>query len=59
MPLHKYPSKIWEALKLKQGIYAFLPKHYLCSLEETTQATPVHWKALGVKYRANPKTGHK
>uniref|UniRef100_A0A4W5QCT5 Large ribosomal subunit protein bL28m n=1 Tax=Hucho hucho TaxID=62062 RepID=A0A4W5QCT5_9TELE len=35
------------------------PKHYLCSLEETTQATPVHWKALGVKYRANPKTGHK
>uniref|UniRef100_A0A8C7L0U9 Mitochondrial ribosomal protein L28 n=1 Tax=Oncorhynchus kisutch TaxID=8019 RepID=A0A8C7L0U9_ONCKI len=59
MPLHKYPSKIWEALKLKQGIYAFLPKHYLCSLEETTQATLVHWKALGVKYRANPKTGHK
>uniref|UniRef100_A0A8C8LPP7 Large ribosomal subunit protein bL28m n=1 Tax=Oncorhynchus tshawytscha TaxID=74940 RepID=A0A8C8LPP7_ONCTS len=44
---------------LKQGIYAFLPKHYLCSLEETTQATLVHWKALGVKYRANPKTGHK
>ncbi|KAK6297004.1 hypothetical protein J4Q44_G00331460 [Coregonus suidteri] len=59
MPLHKYPPKIWEALKLKQGIYARLPKHYLRSLEETTQPTPVHWKALGVKYRANPKTGHK
>ncbi|XP_035647498.1 39S ribosomal protein L28, mitochondrial isoform X1 [Oncorhynchus keta] len=59
MPLHKYPPKIWEAMKLKQGIYARLPKHYLRSLEETTQPTPVHWKALGIKYRANPKTGHK
>lgn len=59
MPLHKYPPKIWDALKLKQGIYTRLPQHYLRSLEEKKQPTPVHWKPLGVKYRANPKTGHK
>uniref|UniRef100_A0A674A2E8 Large ribosomal subunit protein bL28m n=1 Tax=Salmo trutta TaxID=8032 RepID=A0A674A2E8_SALTR len=58
VPLNK-AFKIWETLKLKQGIYARLPKQYLCSLEETTQASPFHWKVLGVKYRANPKTGHK
>lgn len=58
MPLHKYPPKIWEALKLKQGIYARFPKHYLKSLEQK-EPTPVHWRPLGVQYRANPKTGQK
>lgn len=58
MPLHKYPPKIWDALKLKQGIYSRLPKHYLKSLE-TKEPTPVHWKPLGVQYRANPVTGQK
>lgn len=58
MPLHKYPPKMWDALKLKQGIYARLPKHYLKSLE-TREPTPVHWKPLGVQYRRNPLTGHK
>lgn len=58
MPLHKYSPKILEALKMKQGIYARLPKHYLKSLEPK-EPTPVHWKPLGVKYRANPKTGQK
>lgn len=58
MPLHKYPPKIWDALKLKQGIYARLPQHYLKSLE-SKDPTPVHWRALGVQYRANPKTGQK
>lgn len=59
MPLHKYPPKIWEALKLQKGIYARLPQHYLRSLQDTTPPTPVHWKPLGVKYRANPKTGQR
>lgn len=59
MPLHKYPPRIWEALKLKTGIYSRLPQHYLKGLQDTTPPTPVHWKALGVKYRANPKTGVK
>ncbi|XP_062408323.1 39S ribosomal protein L28, mitochondrial [Sardina pilchardus] len=59
MPLHKYPPRMWEALKLKTGIYSRLPQHYLKSLEDKTPPTPVHWKALGVKYRANPKTGQK
>ncbi|XP_022076672.2 39S ribosomal protein L28, mitochondrial [Acanthochromis polyacanthus] len=58
MPLHKYPPKIWDALKLKQGIYARLPQHYLKSLEQK-EPTPVHWRPLGVQYRANPKTGLK
>ncbi|XP_056613150.1 39S ribosomal protein L28, mitochondrial isoform X1 [Triplophysa dalaica] len=59
MPLHKYPPKIWEALKLQKGIYARLPQHYLRSLQDTTPPTPVHWKPLGVKYRANPNTGQR
>lgn len=58
MPLHKYSPKVLEALKLRQGIYARLPQHYLKSLEPK-EPTPVHWKPLGVKYRANPKTGQK
>ncbi|KAG7478834.1 39S ribosomal L28, mitochondrial [Solea senegalensis] len=58
MPLHKFPPKIWDALKLKQGIYARLPKHYLKSLEPK-EPPAVHWRPLGVKYRANPKTGLK
>lgn len=56
MPLHKYPPKIWDTLKLKQGIYARLPKHYLKSLE-VKEPTPVHFKPLGVEYIVNPKTG--
>ena len=59
MPLHKYPPKIWEALKLKQGIYTRLPKHYLRSLEEKREPMPVHWRPLGVNYRVSPKTGLK
>ncbi|XP_054901519.1 39S ribosomal protein L28, mitochondrial [Poeciliopsis prolifica] len=58
MPLHKYPPKLWEAMKLKQGIYARLPKHYLKSLEPK-EPTPVHWRPLGVQYRISPKTGVK
>uniref|UniRef100_A0A8C5EWB6 Large ribosomal subunit protein bL28m n=1 Tax=Gouania willdenowi TaxID=441366 RepID=A0A8C5EWB6_GOUWI len=58
MPLHKYPVKMWDALKMKQGIYARLPQHYLKSLEKK-EPTPVHWKPLGVQYRANPITGQK
>ncbi|XP_072319747.1 large ribosomal subunit protein bL28m [Eucyclogobius newberryi] len=58
MPLHKYPPKIWNALKLKQGIYARLPKHYINSLE-SKEPSPVHFKALGVEYKLNPKTGQR
>ncbi|KAJ8280183.1 hypothetical protein GJAV_G00051530 [Gymnothorax javanicus] len=56
MPLHKYPPRIWEMLKMKQGIYARLPQHYLRSLQETQPPTPVHWRPLGVKYKLNPET---
>ncbi|XP_017580002.1 39S ribosomal protein L28, mitochondrial [Pygocentrus nattereri] len=59
MPLHKYPPRLWEAMKLKKGIYARLPQHYLRAQQDTTPPTPVHWKPLGVKYRVNPKTGQR
>lgn len=49
---------MWDALKMKQGIYARLPKHYLKSLE-VKEPTPVHWKPLGVEHRVNPNTGLK
>lgn len=58
MPLHKFPPKLWETLKLKQGIYSRLPQHYLKSLE-VKEPTPVHWRPQGVQYRVNPKTGQK
>lgn len=59
MPLHKYPPAIWKSLKLKEGIYARLPPHYLKSLNDTEKPTPVHWRPHGLKYRRNPKTGER
>ncbi|XP_018422291.1 PREDICTED: 39S ribosomal protein L28, mitochondrial [Nanorana parkeri] len=59
MPLHKFPPAIWKSLKLKEGIYARLPPHYLKSLNDKEKPTPVHWKPHGLKYRANPKTGQR
>ncbi|TRZ03126.1 hypothetical protein DNTS_035501, partial [Danionella cerebrum] len=59
MPLHKVPPKLWDAMKLKKGIYTRLPQHYLRSLQDTTPPVPVHWKPLGVKYRINPKHGYR
>uniref|UniRef100_A0A8C5QQV6 Large ribosomal subunit protein bL28m n=1 Tax=Leptobrachium leishanense TaxID=445787 RepID=A0A8C5QQV6_9ANUR len=59
MPLHKYPPAIWNTLKLKEGIYARLPDHYLRSLQDTTKPRPVHWKPHGQKYRLNPKSGQR
>ncbi|KAM4698328.1 large ribosomal subunit protein bL28m [Rhinophrynus dorsalis] len=59
MPLHKYPPAIWNALKLKEGIYARLPDHYLRSITETRKPTAVHWRPHGLKYRLNPKTGQR
>uniref|UniRef100_UPI00398EE26B large ribosomal subunit protein bL28m n=1 Tax=Pristiophorus japonicus TaxID=55135 RepID=UPI00398EE26B len=57
MPLHKYPPRIWEAMMLKQGIQGRLPAHYLRSLTETREPTPVHFKPHGVKYKPHPRTG--
>lgn len=58
MPLHKYAPMLWDAMKMKDGIYARLPEHYRRSLKPT-KATPVHWKPQGAKYIANPQTGLK
>ncbi|XP_043114083.1 39S ribosomal protein L28, mitochondrial [Puntigrus tetrazona] len=59
MPLHKYPPKIWETLKLQTGVYARLPQHYLRSLQDATPPSPVHWTPLGVKYKLLSKSGHR
>lgn len=46
MPLHKYPPRVWEALRRQQGLCARLPAHYLRRLREEEEAAPVpvHWK---------------
>ncbi|XP_059841160.1 39S ribosomal protein L28, mitochondrial [Hypanus sabinus] len=57
MPLHKYPPKIWAALRFKEGIQSRLPAHYLRSLTEKQEPTPVHFKPHGVKSKRDPRTG--
>ncbi|XP_027280930.2 39S ribosomal protein L28, mitochondrial isoform X2 [Cricetulus griseus] len=59
MPLHKYPVHLWQKLRLRQGIYARLPAHFLRSLEEERTPTPVHYKPHGAKFKINPKNGQR
>ncbi|KYO44564.1 large ribosomal subunit protein bL28m [Alligator mississippiensis] len=59
MPLHKHPPRLWEALKLAQGIYARLPPHYLRQLRDRAPPAPVHWRPLGRAFRRNPRTGQR
>lgn len=59
MPLHRYAPRLWPALRLREGICARLPEHYLASLRDDTPPTPVHWRPLGVRYRRNPRTGER
>ncbi|NWI10251.1 RM28 protein, partial [Crypturellus soui] len=44
-------------LRLREGICARLPAHYLAALQDPTPPTPVHWRPLGVRSRYNPRTG--
>ncbi|NXA50668.1 RM28 protein, partial [Nothocercus julius] len=57
MPLHRVPPRLWAALRLREGICARLPAHYLAALQDETPPTPVHWRPLGVRSRYNPRTG--
>ncbi|KAK4813751.1 hypothetical protein QYF61_025231 [Mycteria americana] len=59
MPLHRYAPRLWPALRLREGICARLPEHYLAALRDDTPPTPVHWRPLGVRYRRNPRTGER
>lgn len=59
MPLHKYPVWLWKRLRLREGICARLPGHYLRSLEEERTPTPVHYRPHGVKFKINPKNGQR
>ena len=55
MPLHKVPVGLWKQLRLWEGIYSRLPRHYLRSLEEARTPTPVHYRPHGAKFKINPK----
>ncbi|KAL8175222.1 UNVERIFIED_CONTAM: 39S ribosomal protein L28, mitochondrial [Gekko kuhli] len=46
MPLHKFPPRLWKALRMETGIYARLPEHYRRALREDEAAPPpaVHWR---------------
>lgn len=59
MPLHRFPPWRWPALRLREGICARLPPHYLKALQDEAAPTPVHWRPLGVRYRRNPRTGER
>lgn len=59
MPLHRYPVHLWQKLRLRQGICARLPAHFLRSLEEERTPTPVHYKPHGTKFKINPKNGQR
>nr|XP_051698127.1 39S ribosomal protein L28, mitochondrial [Oryctolagus cuniculus] len=59
MPLHKFPVGLWRRLRLREGIYARLPAHYLRSLEEARTPAPVHYRPCGAKFRINPKNGQR
>lgn len=59
MPLHRYPVHLWQKLRLRQGVCARLPAHFLRSLEEERTPTPVHYKPHGAKFKINPKNGQR
>lgn len=59
MPLHKYPVYLWQKLRLRQGLCARLPAHFLRSLEEERTPTPVHYKPHGAKFKISPKNGQR
>ncbi|NWT71394.1 RM28 protein, partial [Prunella himalayana] len=59
MPLHRFPPRLWAAMRLRDGICARLPQHYLASLQDDTPPTPVHWEPHGLRYRRNPRTGER
>lgn len=48
MPLHRFPPRLWEALRRERGLCARLPGHYLRRLreEEAAAPAPVHWRPL-------------
>ncbi|KAG8508955.1 39S ribosomal protein L28, mitochondrial [Galemys pyrenaicus] len=59
MPLHRLPVALWKRLRLRDGICARLPAHYLRSLEDTRAPTPVHYRPHGAKFKVNPKNGQR
>ncbi|NXJ11762.1 RM28 protein, partial [Odontophorus gujanensis] len=59
MPLHKVAPRLWAKLRLRDGICARLPAHFLAQLDDDARPTPVHWRPLGVRYRRNPRTGER
>lgn len=60
MPLHRVPVALWKRLRLREGLCARLPAHYLRALEEAARPpTPVHYRPHGAKFKVNPKNGQR
>lgn len=59
MPLHKVPVRLWKQLRLREGLCARLPQHYLRSLEEARTPAPVHYRPHGAKFKISPKNGQR
>lgn len=60
MPLHRFPPRLWPALRLRQGLCSRLPAHCLRALQEDeAPAAPVHWRPQGARYRRDPRSGER
>ncbi|KAI6076690.1 39S ribosomal protein L28, mitochondrial [Aix galericulata] len=60
MPLHRFPPRLWPALRLRQGLCSRLPAHCLRALQEDElPAAPVHWRPQGARYRRDPRSGER
>ncbi|KAJ6655984.1 hypothetical protein lerEdw1_004569 [Lerista edwardsae] len=57
MPLHRFPPRLWEALRRERGLCARLPGHYLRRLreEEAAAPAPVHWRPRARQQRLHPQ----
>nr|ACO83102.1 mitochondrial ribosomal protein L28 (predicted) [Dasypus novemcinctus] len=59
MPLHRFPVRLWKRLRLREGICARLPPHFLRSLEAARTPTPVHYRPHGAAVKVNPRNGQR
>ncbi|KAH0632089.1 hypothetical protein JD844_020152 [Phrynosoma platyrhinos] len=61
-PLHRVPPRLWEAARrLRGGLLARLPGHYLRALEAEEAEEAVHWRPLPreAQFARNPASGRR
>ncbi|XP_037360514.1 39S ribosomal protein L28, mitochondrial [Talpa occidentalis] len=59
MPLHRLPVAVWKRLRLRGGLCARLPAHYLRALEDARAPAAVHYRPLGAGVAAGPGGGRR